>query len=330
MGTSSLNWTTLPSLPDAEGFAGAYAGVSKDVLLVAGGANFPEKAMWEGGPKVWHDTIFTLQRDAEKWKTAGKLPFPYGYGASVTTPKGVLCIGGCDSAGHRNDVLMMTWNGTGVTTTEFPPLPIALAYCSAVLVNDKVYVIGGCERPGEQDCTNEMWTLDLRTPQNGWKARPEIPGRARFLHQVAAHQSKIYVMGGSTLKSNGEKMVRDLLTEAWCYDTVAKAWSPLAPLPHPVVAAPTPAPVFKNTTIYLLGGDDGSRAGFTPVQDHPGFPNQSLAYHIPTNKWEAAGEIAAPRAVLPCVPYGCASVIINGELRPGKRSNQVWKIKPAN
>src|SRR4051794_9202194 len=41
-------WTQLPSLPDPEGFASAFAGVSHDALLVAGGANFPDKRPWDG------------------------------------------------------------------------------------------------------------------------------------------------------------------------------------------------------------------------------------------------------------------------------------------
>src|ERR1043166_8747887 len=34
-----LQWQKLPPIPDAEGFAGAFAGVSGGALIVAGGAN---------------------------------------------------------------------------------------------------------------------------------------------------------------------------------------------------------------------------------------------------------------------------------------------------
>ena len=51
-------WERLPSLPDREGFAGLFAGVSGGALLVAGGANFPDAKPWEGGKKVWYDTVF--------------------------------------------------------------------------------------------------------------------------------------------------------------------------------------------------------------------------------------------------------------------------------
>ena len=42
-------WTRLPSLPDPEGFASMFAGVSGGALLAAGGANFADKKPWDGG-----------------------------------------------------------------------------------------------------------------------------------------------------------------------------------------------------------------------------------------------------------------------------------------
>ena len=65
------DWTRLPSLPDKEGFAGSFAGVSNGALIVAGGANFPDKKPWEGGGKVWYDTVFVLQRPDGEWNVAG-------------------------------------------------------------------------------------------------------------------------------------------------------------------------------------------------------------------------------------------------------------------
>jgi len=61
-------------LPDREGFAGSYAGVSGGALIVAGGANFPDKRPWEGGTKIWYDRIFVLEPAASTWRTVGRLP----------------------------------------------------------------------------------------------------------------------------------------------------------------------------------------------------------------------------------------------------------------
>ena len=45
--TEALTWTQLPPLPDREGFAGMFAGISHGVSIAAGGANFPAGKPWE-------------------------------------------------------------------------------------------------------------------------------------------------------------------------------------------------------------------------------------------------------------------------------------------
>ena len=62
----NLTWDELPPLPPSAGqakqpgVAGPFAGVHGDALIVAGGANFPDKMPWEGGTKVWWDDIWVL------------------------------------------------------------------------------------------------------------------------------------------------------------------------------------------------------------------------------------------------------------------------------
>ena len=59
----------LPSIPDAHGFAGAFAGLHNGYLLAAGGANFPDGLMpWNGGKKVWHDRVMAPTLPAVPWR----------------------------------------------------------------------------------------------------------------------------------------------------------------------------------------------------------------------------------------------------------------------
>ncbi len=53
MAESPMTGKQLPNLPDKHGWAGMYAGVSQDTLIVAVGANFPDRPLIEGGTKVW-------------------------------------------------------------------------------------------------------------------------------------------------------------------------------------------------------------------------------------------------------------------------------------
>ena len=92
-----------PTCPIPVGFAGAFAGVSNDALLVAGGANFPQQLPWEGGQKKWYDTVYVARRPTGAWRRGQATP-PLGYGVSVSTPHGLICIGGGDAQRHYRDV----------------------------------------------------------------------------------------------------------------------------------------------------------------------------------------------------------------------------------
>lgn len=301
-----------------------YAGTHGETMICAGGTNFPDKPMLEGGAKTWTDRIFTLAPEAAAWTEAGTLPRPNAYGSSASIEEGLLCIGGCDKEGHRKDVYLLSAAAGAVTVTPFPPLPIALAYTAAAVLDGKVYLTGGCERPGEQDCTNRMFMLDARQPDRGWQELAPLPGRGRFLHQMTAADGVLYVLGGIGLKEQDGRQARELLTEAWRF-TPEHGWSRLPEMPYAIAAAPTPAPVSRTGVIYLLGGDDGSGKKYTP-QTNPGFNNQSLCLDTASMTWHDGGSIAAPRAVLPCCAWQGGFAAINGELKPGRRSHEVWGI----
>jgi N-acetylneuraminic acid mutarotase len=62
-GKNFFNWKQAKQIPDEDGFAGSYAGVTNAALLVAGGSNFPgNKRPWTGGTKTWYDKIFILEK----------------------------------------------------------------------------------------------------------------------------------------------------------------------------------------------------------------------------------------------------------------------------
>ncbi len=319
----SLEWKRLADLPDAEGFAGMYAGVSNGALLVCGGANFPEKPLWEGGAKRWTDRVFVMEPGGIGWQDAAPLPKPLGYGASASLPQGLMLIGGCNAGGAVADCWLLRYEGGEVSCRALASLPVTLTGHAAVVMGGKVYVQGGSLAVGEQDAENRMWIYDPEA--NSWSEGEPLPARGRFLHQMAVIGHTVYVLGGIGLKpgANG-RAEREMLTEAWSY-SASGGWRRLAHLPRFCGAAPTPAPVLSGR-IFLLGGDDATVRGFTPA-NHPGFHNASLCYSPAADAWSEAGEVAAARAVLPCALWNGMAVIVNGEQRPGKRSPQVWGLR---
>ena len=145
---SFLDWQPLAKLPpvgeqtESLGVAGPYVGTHNDALIVAGGANFP-KPYW-GEDKVWHDDIWVLEKSGD-WTPGGSLTRPLGYGASISLPQGVLCIGGNDAERTYDDVFLLKWDpNTGTVQQEnLPNLPTTIAYTMAATLANKVYIMGG-------------------------------------------------------------------------------------------------------------------------------------------------------------------------------------------
>ena len=129
----ALDWQQIPAIPDREGFAGSFAGVAGGALVVAGGANFPDKRPWEGGAKRWHDRVFVLAPGATAWREAGRLPAALAYGASVQLDEGLLMIGGGDAMDVHRTVRLLRYD-TQIRFESWPDLPLPLVMCAAARV----------------------------------------------------------------------------------------------------------------------------------------------------------------------------------------------------
>lgn len=326
--TPGPTWSPLAPLPDPEGFAYPYAGVHGEALLVAGGANFPGKKPWEGGAKVWYDTVSVLESPGGSWRVAGKLPRPLGYGVSLSTPEGVLCLGGNDPARHYADAFLLRWAGGRLETRSLPPLPRPLANSCGVQVGGTVYVAGGIETPTATAALHTFWAFDLASPGNGWRELEPWPGPGRMLAIAGTDGRDFFLFSGTSLASDAAgKPVRTYLRDAYRWSAVT-GWSRLPDLPMAAVAAPTPAPLDAAGRLLILGGDDGSRATFAPLDRHPGFPGLIHAYDPRTRRWSEAGRMPKAHVTTPLVRWGDAWVMPTGEVRPGVRSPAVWALRP--
>jgi N-acetylneuraminate epimerase len=341
---ASLKWTELNPLPDPVGFAGPFVGVAGDALIVAGGANFPEKAPWEGGTKVWHDSVFVLTDPDGDWKTGFRLPRPAAYGITVSLSDGMVCIGGGDSKRHFDDVTRLAWNGEEVTHQSFPPLPCPLAFMTGVLHQDTVYVFGGIEKPESTLASHALFALKLGSPSAKpleWETLPPCPGPGRILGQAASLDDHILIAGGAKLvaDSNGQA-TREFLTDAWLFDPSSQSWKAAADLPRSILAAPNPG-MRINGGAAFLSGDDGRFFGQSLEFKHPGFPADLFLFEQEANRWtrttpfpKSVPSDTGPRhnaGRWPPVTTGGVDwrgrfVIASGEIRPGLRSPRVFSV----
>ncbi len=277
--TTHLKWDELPPLPPAAGqtrqpgVASPFVGVHGDVLIVAGGANFPDRMPWEGGAKVWWDDIWVLEQPAggpARWVTdkTFRLPRPIGYGVSVSTPAGVVCAGGSDAEQCYADVFMLTWDADAreIRTTMLPSLPEPLANMAGALVGTTFYLAGGQHVIKGAMATTVFWALDLskreRPLEFKWRLLPAWPGPPRVLPVAAgqrgANGEEFFLFGGR-LPQPGQRT--RVLTDAYAYDPTARSWRALAAVGHGdgvSVMAGTAAAV-GDSEIFIWGGDRGEQ-----------------------------------------------------------------------
>jgi N-acetylneuraminic acid mutarotase len=338
-------WSQAQLLPDPEGFAGPYTGVSGGALLVAGGSNFPgNKRPWQNGTKKWYENIYALEKPNGKWKLAGTLPKAMGYGVALTYKNEMICIGGGDTKNCYKDVFSLEWAKGSIRTCYLPPLPAPLMNACGVISDNILYIMCGIESPlGET--TNHFWSLELNAPKSKakWKILEDLPGKSRMLAAAGTFDGKVYLFGGVHLFSSGPQMEREYLKDCWVY-TPGKGWKKITDLPFPLAATPSPA-LALSSSLLLFGGDDGSNASrVSELKDrHPGFRNDILGYNVKRGEWSRVDEIPVVKkndstthphnslyapVTTPLVLWNHKIVIAGGEARPGVRSNRVLIAEP--
>ncbi|TWT65272.1 sodium:solute symporter family transporter [Allorhodopirellula solitaria] len=332
-----LSWSELPSLPDELGLAGPFAGVHNDALIVAGGANFP-KPVWDND-KVWHDRIFVLTKDGDQyqWHEGGRLRQRLAYGAAVSTPDGVLCMGGNDTSETFGETFLLSWDPESeqMTKTEYPPLPQPCAYSTATMIGDVVYLAGGQSGTSLESAMTNFWSLDLSKKSSEeafvWQELPPWPGPSRAFNltisQHNGYNDCVYVISGRRQEGDADDPASfDFLTDVWEFNPSNRSWRRRADVPRCVMAGTGIG--FGQSHIFVLGGATGERffQGDELRDDHPGFLKESLAYHTITNTWTSAGPTPANHVTTTAVRWGDDIIVPTGEVRPRVRSPKVFRV----
>lgn len=362
-----INWNKLPDLPGMAdtaslGVSAPFAGISNGRLLVAGGCNFPDKPVTEGGAKKYYSDIFALDlsNPAAGWKKAGHLPFPVAYGAAATTPEGIVCTGGNNSDKSFADVYLLSWNTADekVDIRQLPSLPAPMDNHSATYIDSTVYVAGGNEntKPG-----NSLLSIKPAT-ENSWTPLPDFPGSARVQPVLAARKAKdgicIYITGGFQPMMNELEGI--VPTDMLAYNTATGSWNPETKMPSfanggTYTLTGGCAVAYGDSSILLMGGvnydcfsnainrpyrmakavDVGDEDGIKYLEEeaksymhHPvewyKFNTALLQYNIFTKEWKDLGNYEQlARAGAGAVMHGNSLIIVNGELKPGIRTPQV-------
>ena len=204
--TETMKVTDLKAIPDAayaRGVSAPFCGAIQDVLVVAGGANFPDKSLLEGGAKRVYADIWAKAPHGRKWIHAGVLPDSTAYGATFAVDSALVLAGGnvCGVTTDKVYELRLSY-GKAVLRT-LPQLPVPMEQCGWTRDGDRLYLVGGVGTTGVYTCT--IGTYE-------WSKIADLP--EPLVQPVAyAANGKLYVWGGfnpETLDVSDRGLVMDL------------------------------------------------------------------------------------------------------------------------
>ncbi|UFH45691.1 galactose oxidase [Flavobacterium galactosidilyticum] len=355
-----VDWTTAAQLQNSDGslsigYAGPINGISNEVLIVSGGANFPDKMPWEGGKKSYSKTIHVLEKckDQYTWNNEVKsvLPEAIAYCGSTSTDLGVVYVGGENENGLSNKSYLLKWNAAKkeVEAKVLPDFPFAIANISLTHIGKTVYAVGGDEAAKSSDF---FASLDLNEANPQWKALPNLPlalANAVVIAQKGKNGVNIYVVGGRTKTASG---ISDLHNTTFVFDVKKQIWEAAATISDGKNSTnfSAGAGVAVGThSVLIVGGDNGVifhqietylsqiaqaeseelKAELIAkknklVTNHPGFFNGILLYNTLTNEWSKVGELPfLPHVTTPAVLWDKKIILSNGEIKPGIRTPNV-------
>lgn len=183
--------------------------------------------------------------------------------------------------------------------TELAPLPNPRSSLDAAVLDGSIYVAGGWNLSGESS-SNSTWhetilRFDLENPSAGWQSL-EGPGYKTRALSVAAHQGKLYIIGGI--------QKRGITRKVCVYDPETKAWSA-----GPELHADSQTAGFATSSfgvgdkLYVTGGS-------------------GVLYRLndDDSKWDVANNLVFPRMFLRLLPAGNDRLIaVGGTSRIGGR-----------
>ncbi len=315
----------LPDLPDPLGRAGMMAAVLKDadgqeVILAAGGSNFPDKMPWDGGVKVFYKHVFLLKKTDGKWswRKVGELPTPNAYAGFAATPArdGLVIAGGCNADGHLAEVIVARLDGT--CAPFGPKLHEPRAYAGCFVVGTRLALTGGTLSANATSALATTTVLDLAHPTAGWRSTDEKEEYARILPLVGADENGTTVwLGGCALSADQGKPVRTY-RDALTYSAQNGQGTRFHALAAPLAASAGPG-VATGNHLFFVGGDDGGHYGKPPAT-HPGQTARIVMVDTETFETQVVDTWPHPVATAPLLRLGDDLVTISGETRPGVRT----------
>lgn len=339
-------WECAGELPAQKGYeknigtAGILYGLLEERYIVTGGgANFPHKSVLEGGAKQMYSDLWLIDTKSEnKIIEHINLPVEIGYGASVTTEKGIYYIGGSSNQQADDDILFLTLDeNKNLKYEKIGELPFTFQSGAAVEYNGKLYIVGG-----KQNGTPSNKVYEYNLTNKVIKELPSVPaGRGRTQSVAQILNDSLYVFSGGDTTA---------YTDGYKYNFETGKWEEISPVRvngKEISLLEAASVKLNKKEMLVIGGfnkeiyDDavkklGTLRGqellkfkasyFGADPDDFRWNRDILIYNSETNSWRSIGEIPFN------APCGEGLVIvknkiysINGEIKPGVRTPRIYQ-----
>ena len=305
----------IPDAAYAKGVSAPFCGRIQDVLVVAGGANFPDRPLLEGGAKRVYADIWAYT--GRQWLRAGSLPDSTAYGATFTLGDSLILAGGNVSGTTTDHVYQLYLHNGKAVIKKLPNLPVPMEQCGWTQDGETLFLVG------------QEGVFRCEAGEYRWEKVADLP--EPLVQPVAyARGGKFFVWGGY----NPETL--EVSPRGWCLSEGAWLEAPAIPDDGTFVGAT--GATLKDGRLVVVGGVNreifAKALHNTPEDRIPYLSQEPEWYQFRQNiyvfdgerwalaAWAAECALAGPGvAVFPDGLY-----VAGGELKPGVRSSKIFKL----
>lgn len=333
--TEEMNTNELRLIPDAayaKGVSAPFCGVAQGVLVVAGGANFPDKPLLEGGVKKVYDDIWIKSPSFwKKWIHAGHLPDSTAYGATFQLGDTLILAGG-NAAGTTTDkVYAMHLNYGKAVLRTLPQLPVPLEQAGFTRDGERLYLVGGLCGPAGSAAVFTCNIADYR-----WEKLADLP--EPLVQPLAfAAEGTLYVWGGfnpETLEVSSRGLSLNL--------DHPEEWREAPPVPDGGTFTGAAGCTLPDCRLIVVGGVNRDIFAHalrnTPEERIPYLSKKPSEYQFrsdvwrfdpATEEWKLLGNVPACALAGPGVAAAGSNevYVAGGELKPGVRSPKIFSLR---
>lgn len=360
-----IEWSKLSTdgLSDnlAKGVSASYSALIDGNIIVAGGANFPDKLGFEGGSKALYDEVLMYNFDDETWRQVGTLPQKSAYGVSINSINGTYWIGGNTDSTSLNSVYHVTLKDGEVNLNQLVSLPASMDNFAGGEINNKLFVAGGSV---DGIASNSIYMLDLNDDDK-WIKLLDFPGIPRVQPVISCLEidgkEYLFLLGG--FFTGDSQNIPAMATDILRFDISENKWDVVGAQIddnlNPFSLGGATAMPYDNryiicfggvnhdvfldaiSTQYAIGHDDNlssdekavknlefSKNYMTQPIEYYNFNKEVRAFDTHLGVWttiESNDNCARAGATL--VSGKDSFYLVQGELKPGVRSPDTWKGK---